>query len=167
MTTITEDIVVDIHYSLKNDSGETLDSSKGHDPLQFMFGRGMIINGLERELEGKKEGDSLEVTVAPEDAYGVRSDENVSQVPLNQFDDPENVQVGARFQVGGQGGTIAEVVAVDAETVTVDTNHPLADQTLHFDVKVVAVRKATTEELEKGLAPTESDCCSQGTCSAN
>ena len=64
MTTITEDIVVDIHYSLKNDSGETLDSSKGHDPLQFMFGRGMIINGLERELEGKKEGDSLEVTVA-------------------------------------------------------------------------------------------------------
>ena len=98
MTTLTEDIVVDIHYSLKNDSGETLDSSKGHDPLQFMFGRGMIINGLERELEGKKEGDSLEVTVAPEDAYGVRSDENVSQVPLNQFEDPENVRTKALFE---------------------------------------------------------------------
>ena len=69
--TITKDTVVDIHYTLKNDSGEVLDSSKGQDPLQFMFGIGMIIKGLERELEGKKEGDSLEVTVAPEDAYGV------------------------------------------------------------------------------------------------
>ena len=128
----------------------------------------MIIKGLERELEGKKAGDSLDVTVAPEDAYGVRSDKNVSKVPLNQFDDPENVQVGAQFQVGGQGGTIAQVVAVDAETVTVDTNHPLADQTLHFDVKIVDVRNATTEELNNGsVAPAESDCCSQGTCSDN
>ena len=89
MITITKDTVVDIHYTLKNDSGEVLDSSKGQDPLQFMFGTGMIIKGLERELEGKKAGDSVDVTVAPEDAYGVRSDKNVSKVPLNQFDDPE------------------------------------------------------------------------------
>lgn len=163
---ITKNIVVDIHYTLTNDAGDVIDSSKGQDPLQFIFGSGMIIKGLERELEGKKAGDTFVATVAPEDAYGLRSDEHVSKVPLHQFDSPENVKVGARFQVGGQGGTIAEVVAVDAESVTVDTNHPLADQTLHFDVKVLSLRQATSDELSKGaLTNTEGDCCSQGTCS--
>eukprot|EP01047_Picozoa_sp_COSAG01_P000041 COSAG01_NODE_1_length_100484_cov_170.446142_41_plen_168_part_00 len=166
MTTITKDSVVDIHYTLTNDTGKVLDSSKGQDPLQFIFGSGMIIKGLERELEGKKKGDKFVAIIAPEDAYGLRSDKHVSKVPINQFETPENVKVGARFQVGGQGGTIAEVIAVDTESVTVDTNHPLADQTLHFDVEVLALRQATAEELNpQPNTGAESDCCSQGTCS--
>lgn len=159
--------VVDIHYTLKNSAGKVLDSSEGNEPLQFIFGSGMIIKGLERELKGKKIGDKLLITVAPEDAYGVRSEKHISKVPLNQFDNAKNVQVGARFQIGGQGGTIAEVIAVDAESVTVDTNHPLADQTLHFDVEVMALRAATVEELTpQSPNHAESDCCSQGTCSS-
>ena len=150
---ITKGKLIDIHYTLKNDDGEVLDSSQGQDPLQFVFGSGTIIKGLEVELEGKKVGDSFTATISPEDAYGHRSDENVHQVPITQFDDPSKVQVGARFQVGGQGGTLAVVVKVDTETVTVDTNHPLADQVLHFDVEVVA------------LSDAKSDCCATGTCS--
>ena len=165
MTSITKDNIVTIHYTLKDESGKVLDSSEGQTPLEFIFGSGMIIKGLERELEGKKEGATFTTKIAPEDAYGLRSKEHVSTVPLNQFDTPENVKVGARFQVGGQGGTVAEVIAVDAENVTVDTNHPLADQTLHFDVEVVSIRKATAEELKSSHSSSGSDCCAEGTCS--
>ena len=112
--TITKGKMVDIHYTLKNDNGDVLDSSQGQDPLQFVYGIGMIIKGLESQLEGKKVGDTFLATVVPEDAYGFRSEEHVQKVALTQFDEPENVQVGARFQLGGQGGTIAEVVAVDS-----------------------------------------------------
>ena len=164
--TISTGKVVDIHYTLKNDAGDVLDSSQGQDPLQFVFGSGMIIKGLEVELEGKKVGDTFVATVSPEDAYGVRSDENVHRVPISQFDDPEKVQVGARFQVGGQGGAIAEVVAVDADTVTVDTNHPLADQVLHFDVEVVALKDADPQEQQQAHLEGEADCCREGTCSS-
>ena len=163
---ITKGKVVDIHYTLKNDNGDVLDSSEGQDPLQFLFGTGTIIKGLETELEGKNIGDKFIAKVAPEDAYGIRSEKNIHKVPLSQFDSPANVQVGARFQVGGQGGTIAEVIGVDSETVTIDTNHPLADQVLHFDVEVVDLRDATSDELNKDSHSTgESDCCSSGTCS--
>ena len=161
---ITKGKIVDIHYTLKNDNGEILDSSKGQDPLQFQFGTGTIIKGLETELEGKNVGDKFIATVSPENAYGIRSEKHIHKVPITQFDSPEKVQVGARFQVGGQGGTVAEVIAVDAQTVTIDTNHPLADQVLHFDVEVVDLKDASSENLNN---TTENDCCSNGTCSSS
>ena len=162
---ITKDSLVTIHYTLKDESGKVLDSSEGQAPLEFIHGSGMIIKGLERELEGKQQGDSFTAKIAPEDAYGLRSDEHISTVPISQFDQTQNVKVGARFQVGGQGGTIAEVIAVDAEKVTVDTNHPLADQTLFFDVEVVSLKALSAEEVKNLSSHSESDCCAQGTCS--
>ena len=158
--TIKKGLVVGMHYTLKNDNGDVLDSSKGQSPLAFIVGTGTIIQGLEKELEGKKVGDAFVATVAPEDAYGVRSEENVVQVPITQFDQPENVKVGARFQVGGQGGTVAEVIQVENEQVTIDTNHPLADQMLHFDVEIIELREPTKEELEHGHVHGPNGTCS-------
>ena len=146
---IANDTVVLIHYTLKNDAGEVLDSSDGREPLGFIYGKGAIIKGLESALSDKKEGDSFSVSIPPEEAYGRRQDDMVQDVPLTQFEDKDAVKVGVQFQLPEQG-LIAEVKAVTEETATLDMNHPLADETLHFDVTVESTREATKEELEHG-----------------
>lgn len=143
--------VVGIHYTLKNDNGEVLDSSQGASPLMFIFGIGMLIPGLEAALNGKTKGDSLQVSINPEDAYGQKDAGLTQKVPKAQFDNPEEIQVGMQFQVETeQGMLVVTVVEVDDTEVTIDGNHPLAGMTLHFDVTVEEVRDATQEELDHG-----------------
>lgn len=153
--TITKNKVALIHYTLKDGSGEVLDSSEGHEPLAFIQGIGNIIVGLEEALEGKNSGDRITTTVGPEKAYGLRSDDNVHVVPLASFqpDGDEKVEVGMQVRVEtNQGVSIAEVTKVEGEEVTLDLNHPLAGETLHFDVEVMDVRDATKDELDHGHA---------------
>lgn len=153
--TITKNKVALIHYTLKDGAGEVLDSSEGHEPLAFIQGIGNIIVGLEEALEGKNVGDKVATAIGPEKAYGLRSDDNVHIVPLSGFqpDGDEKVEVGMQVRVEtNQGVSIAEVTKVEGEEVTLDLNHPLAGETLHFDVEVVDVRDATNEELNHGHA---------------
>lgn len=148
---IEEKKVVGIHYTLKNDSGETLDSSQGANPLMFIFGIGMLIPGLEAALKGKGKGDSLQVTIPPKDAYGENDPGLTQTVPKAQFDNGEEIKVGMQFQVETeQGLLIVTVVEVKDDEVTIDGNHPLAGMNLHFDVTVEEVRDATQEELDHG-----------------
>lgn len=148
---ITKDKVVSIDYTLTNDHGEVLDSSSGREPLAYLHGNGGIIPGLEKELEGKVKGDKLVAIIAPEMAYGVRSEELVQEIPLENFQDASEVKIGAQFQVQNEHEVrIATVTAVTDATATVDLNHPLADETLHFDVEVMDVREPTKEEMEHG-----------------
>ena len=147
---ITSRKVVSIDYTLTNEKGEVLDSSDGQAPLTYIHGANNIIPGLEAALEGKAAGDSLQVTIAPPDAYGERDERLVQAIPRDRFP-IEEVEVGMQFQAEGGGmSRVLQVVAVDAEQVKVDANHPLAGVTLAFDVKVVAVRDATLEELTHG-----------------
>lgn len=142
-----------MHYTLKDNSGEVLDSSEGKEPLAFIQGIGNIISGLEEELEGKNSGDKISVTVAPEKGYGVRNEKNVHIVPLSSFqaDGEEKLVEGMQVRVEtNEGESIADVAKIDGEDVTLDMNHPLAGETLHFDVEVVDIREATKEELEHG-----------------
>ena len=144
-----------MHYTLKDNSGEVLDSSEGKEPLAFIQGIGNIIVGLEEELEGKAVGDKISATVAPGKGYGVRNEENVHVVPLSGFqaDGEEKLVEGMQVRVEtNEGVSIADVAKIDGEEVTLDLNHPLADETLHFDVEVVDIREATKEELEHGHA---------------
>ena len=121
------------------------------DPLAYIHGFGNLIPGLERELEGKKVGDKSHVVVKPEEAYGVRHDELVQEVPLASFDDASHVQEGAQFQMHTpEGARIATVTKVSGDKVTIDLNHPLAGETLHFDVAIENIREATETELEHG-----------------
>ena len=153
--TITENKVVLMHYTLKDNSGEVLDSSEGKEPLAFIQGIGNIIIGLEEELEGKAVGDKISATVAPEKGYGIRSEENVHVVPLSGFqaDGEEKLVEGMQVRVEtNEGVSIADVAKIDGEEVTLDLNHPLADETLHFDVEVVDIREATKDELDHGHA---------------
>ena len=148
---IVKDAVVQIHYTLKNDAGEVLDSSSEAEPLVYMQGRGNLIAGLEKALEGKRAGDSLSVSVPPEEGYGVRDESLVQDVPRSAFEGVPSVEVGMQFHAeSNHGPRTVTVTDVSADTITVDGNHPLADQRLHFAVEVVEVRAASEEELSHG-----------------
>ncbi len=144
--------VVMVHYTLTNDQGETLDSSVGGDPLAYLHGAQGIIPGLERELLGKAIGDKFKAVIQPEDAYGAISDELIDEVPRELFGGVDEIGVGMQFQAGDSSGAtqIVTIRAITEDTVTVDGNHPLAGQVLHFDVSVDDIRPATQEEIEHG-----------------
>ena len=132
---IARDAVVLIHYTLKNGAGEVLDSSAGHD--------------LEEALEGKVVGDKVLATIPPEKAYGVKDAGLVQQVPRRAFQG--EVRAGMQFTASTEAGPRTVVVTrVQGDMVTVDGNHPLAGETLHFDVEVTEVRVASEEELTHG-----------------
>ncbi len=151
---IGEKSVVSIHYSLKDDQGAELDSSSGMAPLTYLHGMNQLIPGLEKELTGKKTGDSLHVVVEPEDAYGNFAPELIQKFPLEAFQEISNVEPGMQIQVTGRDGQIhvMTVQEMDEQGVTLNGNHPLAGQRLHFDVTIDSVREATEEELEHGHA---------------
>jgi FKBP-type peptidyl-prolyl cis-trans isomerase SlyD len=143
--------VVTIHYTLKDDKGAVLDSSAGGEPLAYIQGHGNLVAGLEQALEGKQDGNTLAVSVAPADGYGVRDEKLIQRLPKRSLQGSGEIKKGMQFQARTDDGMrLFTVIAVMGDMVTLDGNHPLADQTLHFDVEVVAVREATTEELEHG-----------------
>jgi FKBP-type peptidyl-prolyl cis-trans isomerase SlyD len=148
---IAKNTAVQINYTLKNDAGEVLDSSEGAEPLAYLQGNGNLIPGLEKALEGKRAGDAVNVTIPPEDAYGVRDDSLIQDVPRSAFEGIADIEVGMQFHAeSNHGPRTVTVTKVAPDTVTVDGNHPLADQTLHFAVKIIDVREASQEELSHG-----------------
>lgn len=151
---IARDSVVAIHYTLTNDGGETLDSSAGSDPLNYLHGHGGLISGLEKELEGRGAGDSFKADIAPADAYGEHDPQMIQEVPLEALAQIENLAVGMQIQSQAPDGQVQVLLveAIGAETATLNANHPLAGETLHFDVTVAEVRAATEEELAHGHA---------------
>jgi FKBP-type peptidyl-prolyl cis-trans isomerase SlyD len=148
---IAKNTVVSIDYILTDADGKVLDSSRGQKPLDYLHGSGNIISGLEEALEGRRQGDSIKVSVPPEKAYGLRNEALSQKVPRKMFDSKNEIKPGMRFHAEAEHGDHAVMVtAVDSEHVTVDANHPLAGKTLHFDVNVIGVRTATSEELSHG-----------------
>ncbi len=151
---IAENKVVSIHYELTNTTGEVLDSSLDKDPLTYLHGTGGLIPGLEKALDGHGVGDEMDVEIAPEDAYGPVNEELIQSVPLSAFEGVDKIEPGMNFQATGNEGEEQRitVVAVSEEDVTIDANHPLAGETLRFNVSIKAVRAATDEELAPGLS---------------
>ena len=143
--------VVSIHYTLTNDQGEVLDSSEGREPLSYLEGAQNIIPGLENALVSLQQGDSLKVSVEPQDAYGERHDHLVQSVPRNAFEGVDEVLPGMQFHAETPNGLqVIQVVDVDGDSVTIDANHPLAGERLHFDVEIVSARDASEEEVAHG-----------------
>jgi FKBP-type peptidyl-prolyl cis-trans isomerase SlyD len=148
---IAADRVVTIHYTLKNDEGAVLDSSSGGEPLAYIQGHGNLVTGLEKALEGQQEGAALAVVVSPQDGYGVHDAALIQRVPKRSLQGSGEIKKGMQFQARtGDGMRLFTVTAVVGDMITLDGNHPLADQTLHFEVQIVGVRAATAEELEHG-----------------
>ncbi len=149
---VHKDTVVSVDYTVKLDSGEVVDSSAESRPLEYLHGHKNIIPGLEAALEGMEVGESKHVTVAPADAYGERVEEAMEWFPRNAFPADVELAPGMMFQAhDAQGNVIMLVVReVEDDRVLVDYNHPLAGQTLHFDVTVVDIRPATADEIAHG-----------------
>jgi len=142
--------VVSIEYTLTDDGGKLIDSSRGRAPLSYLHGAGNIVPGLEKALDGKNEGDTIEVSVPPAEGYGVRNEALVQNVAIRKLPE-KKAQVGMQLRAQTEHGPrILTVTAVRGDYATVDANHPLADKTLNFKVSVVAVRDATEEELAHG-----------------
>ncbi len=148
---ISKNSAVSFHYTLKNAQGEQLESSREGDAMTYLHGSGNIIPGLEKAMEGKTQGESFEVTVQPAEAYGERKPANIQRVSAKHFPNAKALKPG---QVLGlqtkQGPVQVTVVKVGRFNVDVDANHPLAGQTLTFEVEVTEVRDATGEEKDHG-----------------
>jgi FKBP-type peptidyl-prolyl cis-trans isomerase SlyD len=141
---------VTIEYTLKDDAGKVLDTSEGRKPLTYLHGLGNLVPGLEKALEGKAAGESLEVTLTPDEGYGQRDEKLVRKLPVRKLSD-KNPQAGRRTRAQFDDGfRFALVTAISGDYATVDGNHPLAGMALHFAVKVVEVREATADELQHG-----------------
>ena len=148
---IGKNAVVTIDYKLTNDQGQVIDTSENAQPLAYIHGTGNIIPGLEEALEGKNSGDEVQVSIPPEKAYGEHDEELKQVVPRDRFEGVDSLEPGMQFQAQTEGGTrIVTIASVEGDDVTVDANHPLAGETLHFEVAVREVREASAEELEHG-----------------
>ena len=143
--------VVTIDYTLTGDDGNVIDQSQDGS-FAYLHGASNIIPGLESALTDKAAGDTLQVSVVPEDAYGLRNESLTQVVPRSAFATTDDVQVGGRFRAQAPDGQelVVTVVDVDGENVTLDGNHPLAGQKLNFDVKILDVREASQEEIDHG-----------------
>ncbi|MFW5883240.1 MAG: FKBP-type peptidyl-prolyl cis-trans isomerase [Verrucomicrobiota bacterium] len=151
---IQKDKVVSIDYKLTDDSGQVLDTSEGREPLAYLHGHQNIVPGLEKALEGKSEGESLDVVVEPSEGYGEINQKLVQEVPRSQFPADADLQVGMMFRAQTNDGQerVFTIKDIGEEVVTVDGNHPLAGANLNFAVQIKSVREASEEELEHGHA---------------
>ncbi|GAA0259485.1 FKBP-type peptidyl-prolyl cis-trans isomerase [Rhodanobacter caeni] len=148
---IAQNAVAAFHYTLTDDEGQVIDSSKGREPLTYLHGGGQIVPGLEKQMEGRGAGDKFTADVSPEEGYGVHHAELLQEVPREAFQGVDDIQPGMQFQGRGPQGEInVTVTKVEDGKVFIDGNHPLAGKTLHFDIEVTHVREATGEELAHG-----------------
>ncbi len=149
--TVQEGHVVAIYYTLKDDAGKEIDTNrKGGAPLSFLVGAGNILPGLEKALLGKSKGDSVRADLSPAEGYGEPKTELHEEVPRGAFPPDIDLVPGMQFTGQTQDGRAypVRIHAVEGDTVTIDKNHPLAGRTLHFEVSISGIRKATPEELE-------------------
>ena len=147
---VSNNKVVAFNYILKNNNGEILDKTE-NEPMHYLHGYQNIIPGLEKAMLGKKKDDKFEITIPPEEAYGIRSESQIQKIGREQFEEGAEITPGMRFQSQTEAGMqIFTVTEVSDDLITLDGNHPLADETLIFSVEVGEIREATDEEIQHG-----------------
>ena len=139
---IGPDTVVSLRYNLYDEAGELIESTEEGEPFIFAFGQEQIIPGLEKGLEGLEPGASADVTVVPEDGYGHRDPELIQQICREQFPEEIELEIGRSYRAVTDGGTLMffVIIGYDDNNVEIDLNHPLAGETLRFEIEVLDVR---------------------------
>ena len=144
---IEQNTVVYFHYTLKNEDGDTVETSLDGEPSAYLHGAANILPGLEKAMAGKAAGDTIEVTLPPEQAYGPRQADRVQRVPVKHLIYKGKLRPGLTVQVNtADGRRPATVVKAGKFSADIDTNHPLAGQTLNFNIEIVELREASAEE---------------------
>ncbi|NCP66006.1 MAG: peptidylprolyl isomerase [Paraglaciecola sp.] len=155
---ITQHSVATIHFTVCTADGTQIDTSRNGKPMEYLQGSHYLIQGLENELEGKQAGDVFNIDVSPELAYGERHETLVQVVPKEMFGDMD-VNPGMTFRATTDDGEQSVmIIDVTDDEVVVDGNHPLSGLTLNFDVEVLAVRPATSEEIAHGHPHSAEGC---------
>ena len=153
---ITKDRIVTIEYTTTDKDGQIIDTTDNIDNYTFIFGRGGLFKTVEEAMEGRYKGAQLKLTLSPEQAYGVRDESLIKQVPRQQIRVPaHDLEVGFKLRGNNRdNSTPITVVAFDDETVTLDANNPLAGLSIDIRIVIIDVREATEEELKTGkIAP--------------
>jgi len=150
---VADNVVVSLAYVLSLDNGEEIDRAERTEPLEYIHGAGQIIPGLEKALVGSNTGDQMNVVLQPADGYGERNPQEVAEVDRKNF--PSDLALSEGYPVSvtnRQSGEkmIAYISEIQSETVTLDFNHPLAGEVLHFSVEVLDLRYASKDELAHG-----------------
>jgi FKBP-type peptidyl-prolyl cis-trans isomerase SlyD len=145
--------VVSFHYTLRDDAGEIVDSSRGGEPMSVLLGAGNLIPGVDVALAEMAVGESRTIEVPPEQGYGVRDENLLQRLPRKNFERVPNLAAGMQLTANGpQGQQVVTVIKVGMSVVDVDLNHPLAGKTLDFHLELTASREATAEEIAHGHA---------------
>jgi len=156
---IAKNNVVVMHYAVSDSEGTLIDSSYEDKPMEIIQGTGYLIPGLDDALIDHEAGDKFEVAVACEDAYGERHDDYVQTVPREVLAGVEDLALGTQLRATTDDGEQTVIVIdVQDDEITVDGNHPLSGLDLSFDVEILEVREATTEELQHGHVHREGGC---------
>jgi FKBP-type peptidyl-prolyl cis-trans isomerase SlyD len=143
--------VVTLAYTLKDNDDNLIDQSDDGS-FCYLHGASNIIPGLESALTGKVSGDEFSISISPEEAYGVREDEKIQTVPREMFPPDQDIEPGMQFHAQSPDGVplVVTIAKVEEESIVVDGNHPLAGVELNFEVRVMDVREATSEEIDHG-----------------
>ncbi len=145
--------VIGFHYTLKDDDGEVLDSSRGHDPMLYLAGSGTILPALDAAISSLAVGDIKSIALPAKDAYGEINPAFKMNVKLGQFPPGTDVKPGLQFKINDEPASpMFRVVNVLGEEVFIDGNHPLAGVNLNFDVEITESRDATPDEIAHGHA---------------
>lgn len=150
--------VISVNYNLHKDTaeGEMIESTEGKDPLVFLSGVGQMIPDFEANVVDLKVGDTFSFGIEAAKAYGTRSDDAIIELEKAMFLDEgklaEGIEEGKIVPLQDQNGRVvpAKVVKINDDNLTMDVNHPLADQDLHFSGNIIEIREATKEELDHG-----------------
>jgi FKBP-type peptidyl-prolyl cis-trans isomerase SlyD len=148
---VTLNTVITMQYSLANDQGVVIREANSP-PVKYLHGSGTLFPKLEQALENHRTGDILTVKLLPDDAFGRRKVELLCQTPLQEFPPGEQIVVGGNVVGKGEDGEEVNFLVVDVSNgiAHLDGNHPLAGQSLVFEIEIQSVRKATAEEISSG-----------------
>lgn len=157
---VTINHVVKVHYALRDDNHELIDSTYDKDkPLVYLHGRRQMISGFETAIAEAAVGDKLSFTVMPAEGYGLRNVNNTQRIPSKYLKHEGKLTPGKSIHVNTHTGVKpGTVIKVGKFNVDVDMNHPLAGKNLYFDVEVVDIRKATDDEIGHGHVHGEGGC---------
>lgn len=159
---VEKDKIVSIEYRVQDETGNLLDSNEGFAPLVFQHGSGYIVVGLEKALEGMTYGDIKEMVILPEDAYGFVDKKRIIRLPKSLYKESNTFNEGDMLQL--PDGSEGIVIGKNARYLTVDTNHPLAGQTLYCRVKIVDIKPVATAGKMAFALPVFNSCSGEAGC---
>ncbi|MFA7554351.1 MAG: peptidylprolyl isomerase [Spongiibacteraceae bacterium] len=150
---ISKNTAVTFHYNLFDQAGNQVESSHTGNPSLCLIGANNILPGLEQAMIGKQAGDSFEITLEPHLAYGLRQDNKTDRISIKYLKHEGKLSAGKVVRINTDKGVqTATIIKVGKFNVDVDLNHPLAGQSIRFDIEITDVRAASADEVAHGHA---------------